>query len=138
MACTVNDPCNSRVLPLVCSADVACACGPTCNMASGAQAAAAQGGGGVTGVKRAKTGNAPGDFGRFTYSGSSTGAPRRLQTSFSGGADALQVKLPCKNTSCIWQHRLLTVPLSVCKGTYVLWRYAAFTPTDCWSSPEGG
>ena len=57
------------------------------------QAAAAQGSGGVTGIKRAKTGNAPGDFGRFTYSGGSAGAPRRVPTSFSGGAAPLQGKV---------------------------------------------
>ena len=56
------------------------------------QAAAAQGGGGVTGVKRAKTGKAPGDFGRFSYSGGSGGAPRGVPTSFPGGAGPPQVK----------------------------------------------
>lgn len=44
-------------------------------------------------MKRAKTGKAPGDFGRFSYSGGSAGAPRGLPTSFSGGAGPPQVKL---------------------------------------------
>ena len=44
-------------------------------------------------MKRAKTGKAPGDFGRFSYSGGSAGAPRGFPTSFSGGAGPPQVKL---------------------------------------------